>query len=215
MMSDMELGRPLAVVTPSVDGDVLRVLALAQADFTPGALRDVIGEHSVAGIRRALDRLALQGIVDRRSAGRAYLYSLNREHLAADPVIALARSRERLLERLADQVRGWQQPALFGAVFGSAARPDHNVSSDLDLLLVYPDGTDVPLWDEQVSTLTSAATAWTGNDARALEYAQADIVARPDDPVLASVVDEGLHFAGEATWLRTTVRRTRATRSRA
>jgi len=214
-MADMELGRPLAVVTPSVDGDVLRVLALAQADFTPGTLRDVIGEHSVAGIRRALDRLALQGIVHRRSAGRAYLYSLNREHLAADPVIALARSRERLLERLADHVRAWQQPVVFGAVFGSAARPDHSTSSDLDLLLVYPDGTDVDLWNAQVSTLTSAATAWTGNDARVLEYTQADIVARPNDPVLASVVAEGLHFAGDATWLRTTVRRTRATRGRA
>lgn len=210
----MELGRPLAAVTPSVDGDVLRVLALAEADFTPGQLREVVGDHSVAGIRRALDRLVLQGVVHRRPAGRAYLYSLNREHLAADPVIALARSRERLIERLTAHVNVWPEPPLFGALFGSAARSDHSPNSDLDLLLVHPDSADADVWGSLVSELSAAATRWTGNDARVLQYSAADIVARPDEPVLLSIIDEGLHFAGDPAWLRSTVRRARTVRSR-
>jgi predicted nucleotidyltransferase len=207
IVRDMELGRPLAVVTSSVDGDVLRVLALAEQDFTPGAVHSLLGRYSVAGVRRSLVRLAEQGIVTRRPAGRAFLFGLNREHLAADPVIALARTRERLLDRLTATVAQWRVPTIYGAVFGSAARADQRPDSDLDILVIHPMEPDRDTWAEQVADLSRHATAWTGNDARILSYDPQDIrVTAAPDPILVSVVDEGLQFAGEPGWLRQQLR---------
>lgn len=203
----MELSRPLAVVTPSVDGDVLRVLALADTDFTPGDVHELLGRYSIPGVRRSLERLATQGIVTRRAAGRAYLFGLNRDHLGADPIIALARSRERLLERLAEETRSWSEVPVYGAVFGSAARADHRVDSDLDILLVHPLGHDADVWANQVVTLSRHATAWTGNDARVLSYGPVEVMDDdPPDRVLHDAADEGLAFVGDPGWLRRTLR---------
>lgn len=51
------------------------------------------------------------------------------------------------------------------AVFGSVARAESSVESDVDLLLVVPDGLDraAPEWQDQVRRLESDVLAWTGN----------------------------------------------------
>ncbi len=90
----MQLDRPLLVVAPTVDGDVLAALASAEAAFTGRGLHRLIGRHSADGVRRAVERLARQGVVDVAVAGPSKLYSLNREHLAAVHIIALAKLRE-------------------------------------------------------------------------------------------------------------------------
>lgn len=210
----MELSRPLAVVTPSVDGDLLRVLALADRDFTPGDLRSLLDRYSVPGIRRSLDRLVTQGVVTRRAAGRAYLYGFNRDHLAAEPVVALARSRERLLERLAEATGSWVQQPVFGAVFGSAARADHRADSDLDILLVAPVGVDLEQWGDDVAALSRSATSWTGNDARVITFGHDEVVdADAPGRVLLDAAEEGLPFVGEPSWLRRAVSASRRRRA--
>jgi len=55
----------------------------------------------------------------------------------------------------------------------------------------------------RVGHLSHAVTSWTGNDARVLEYSHRDLAVRAlDDPVLASVADEGLPVAGPTMFLR-------------
>ena len=63
----MELSRPLATITPTLDGDVLAVLARHDVTFTTGQLHRVLNRHSEAGIRKVLVRLNGQGIVLRGS----------------------------------------------------------------------------------------------------------------------------------------------------
>lgn len=86
----MELSRPLSVITPTVDADVLGVLAGADASFTGRQVHQVAGRHSERGIRNALHRLCTQGIVHRERVGSADQYTLNRGHLAAPYIEALA-----------------------------------------------------------------------------------------------------------------------------
>jgi len=207
----MEPRYPFRVVTPTLDGDVLRVLAEAEASLTGREINRRVGHSSHEGVRLALDRLAGQGIVGRTRAGTAILYRLNRDHLAAPWIEGLASLRLQLIDRLRTALEGWAIRPSLAVLFGSFARGDAGRESDLDLLLVRPHGcdTDDATWRDQVASLEAAASAWTGNDARVLEYGEAEArrLGR-SEPVLAEAASEGVELAGSLGTLR------RATRSR-
>lgn len=197
----MDLARPLGVVTPTLDGDVLAAFALADTAFTVGQLHRILPEYSEDGIRRVLRRLTGQGIVSSERVGKTYLYRFNRAHLAAEPIAALAKLRGRLLGLIEKVLAAWEPAPVYGAVFGSAARSAMRVDSDIDLLLVRPDSCDRARWDDLVVTLTANITEWTGNDTRVLEFAESEVHAGKQEPVLADVRDHGLTVAGSAAWL--------------
>lgn len=203
----MDLAHPLAVVTPTLDGDVLAVLSLVEAAFTPGQLHRMLTHHSQDGIRRALRRLVTQGIVLDERVGNAYLYRLNHAHLAAEPVTQLAQMRQTLLGRIELSLEHWSPTPVYGAVFGSAARGGMRSDSDIDLLLVRPDACDVEAWDGQVGQLTADVSAWTGNDARVLEWSESEVRrSGQSEPVLTDVAAHGLTVAGSGAWLRRVIR---------
>jgi nucleotidyltransferase-like protein len=127
------------------------------------------GSHR--GVQNVLARLADQGLVDVVEAGNALLYSLNRDHVAADVVLALNQLREVLLDRLRTAVKQWRIPPVSMSVFGSAARSDGTTASDIDLLLVRPSKVqgDDPAWADQTADLGRRILRWTGNHASFLE----------------------------------------------
>ena len=197
----MELNRPLATITPTLDGDVLAVLAQHDATFTTGQLHRVLNRYSEEGIRKVLLRLTRQGVVHSQRVGNAYSYRLNRQHLAADPIIQLARLPRTLLQRLEDRLNSWAIPPTYAAVFGSAARGTMTEDSDLDLLLVRADDTPIHIWDEQVADLVADVSRWTGNDTRPLEYTVSELTTARDEFVLRDVLEDGLTVAGRRAWL--------------
>src|SRR3954466_11101062 len=147
----MDFRRPLRAVTPTLDGDVLAVLAGAEAEFTGREVHRLVRHGSERGGRNALDRLAEQGVVSSRAAGRAKLYGLNREHLAAPWAEGLTRMRSELLDRLSETVESWElRPDLAFGV-GSVARGDASEESGPGLLVVRPAGVGpgAPVWEGQ------------------------------------------------------------------
>ena len=150
----------------------------------------------------------------REPAGSAQMYRLNRDHLAAPAVLALADLRATLLERLATVLAGWQPVPAYAALFGSAARGEERADSDLDICLVRPDGVpaDDADWRRQVADLQAAVTGWTGNDTRVLELAAGDAApAGEGESVVDDVLRDGIALAGDVAALR----RLRAPRRRA
>jgi len=101
----VELHRPLSTVTPTLDGDVLAVLARSDSPYTTGQLRRVLAGPSEEGIRKVLQRLAKKGIVRATRVGNAFSYDLNRSHLAAEHVVGLARLQETFLGRLTEHLK--------------------------------------------------------------------------------------------------------------
>mgnify|MGYP005813029503 CR=1 FL=1 len=204
----MDLRHTFAVVTTSLDGDVLARLALVDEPFTPGQLHRLLPDASLDGVRRCLNRLAEQGVVDRTRAGqRAFAYRLNRDHVAAPAIIALANTPATVRQRIQDELATWQIPPVYGAVFGSWARGSATTASDLDLFLVRPDDADEQTWEAQIGRIEHLATRWTGNDARTLVLPEQHVLDHPDDPVLTSIRQEGLTVAGNPPWLRTRLRK--------
>jgi Nucleotidyltransferase domain len=197
----VDLQRPLATVTPTLDGDVLAVLSRSDAAFTTGQLHRVLPDFSEEGIRRVLGRLTHQGIVTSARAGNAYLYRLNRDHLAAGPILVLAGLKAALITRLTGHLNTWTIPPVYAAMFGSVATGSSTSNSDLDLLLVHPTRTRRDQWDSQISELTATVTRWTGNDTRPLEYSAAELIGKADEPVLRDIVADGLTVAGDRAWL--------------
>ncbi len=192
----MDFARPLQVVSPTLDGDVLTVLAGAREAFSGRRIHRLVGHGSEPGIRRAAERLVDQGIVLRRHAGRANLYQLNRQHVSAEAIELLVGARSQLIAWLREEIASWKVAPSCAALFGSVARRQADPDSDLDLLVVRPAGVaeDSTAWEDQLASLERSATEWTGNDARIVELGESELVqARP---LLENVIREGIGLYG-------------------
>lgn len=202
----MQLDRPLQVVTPTVDGAVLAALARADSYFTGRGVHQLVGRYSAEGVRRALERLVVQGIVEVMAAGPSKLYRLNRDHLAAPHIVALASLREEFIGRLRLRLASWSIPAVYAALFGSAAAGEMRSDSDIDVFVVRPDGVpgDDESWAEQLEELSHDGSKWTGNDLRIFEMSEADarLGSVGDEQVLSDIRERGIRLAGPATCLR-------------
>lgn len=117
----MELGRPLATITPTLDGDVLAVLARSEVTFTTGQIHRILTRNSEEGIRKVLLRLVKQGVVHSDRVGNAFTYRLNRDHLAAEYIIGLAGLQGKLLKRIEDRLAAWQLPPVYAADDGAGS----------------------------------------------------------------------------------------------
>ena len=200
----MDFGHPLRVVTPTLDADVLSVLARAEIELTGREIQRLGGHGSHQGVRNAAERLVREGILERRTAGNAHLYRLNREHVAAQWVEKLATLPEQVVERLSQAIARWDEPPVLAMLFGSTATGQATSASDLDLLIVRPEGCrpDGPAWTRQLGDLQTLATACTGNDARILEYGHKEVLSDPDEPVLTDALKEGIELYGSRHTLR-------------
>lgn len=153
------------------------VLAQTSEPLSARALRLRARRGSDRGVRLVLARLSEQGLVREQPAGSATLYTLNEDHIAAPVVHALADLRRELLARIRADIDTWHIQPDHASVFGSAARLDGDLGSDIDLLVVRPSGVDqdaVP-WRDQLDGLTEAITRWTGNKVGLAEIGADDV----------------------------------------
>ena len=132
----MDLTDPTRAVTATLDGPVLAVLAGAGKPLTAGEVAALTPRGSEIGVRKSLARLVEQGIVRATEMGRNRVHELNREHVAAPVAEALSGLRLALWKRFRSTLGSWNPKPAYGCVFGSAARGDGDVHSDIDLLLV-------------------------------------------------------------------------------
>lgn len=207
----MQLNKPFATVTPTLDGDVLAVLATADATFTIAQIQRMLTTVSGEGIRKVLTRLTAQGVVLHDQVGRTHTYRLNTEHLAAGPITALSRLTAALLDRLEKHLKGWGKELAYAAVFGSAATGRMTLDSDIDLFLVRASGTDRSKdlqWEERLTELARSVAAWTGNDGQIVEYTTDELIAAAvaGEPLLDDISTQGLTVAGTRSWLNRQMR---------
>jgi predicted nucleotidyltransferase len=193
----MDVARPYAAVTPSLEGDVLVVLAGTTQPLTGARVAQLVRRGTARGVQKALDRLVDQGIVHRQPAGRADLHTLNRDHIAAPIAQTLAELRGELFQRLRDELADWQPAAAHVSLFGSTARGDGDASSDIDLLVVRPANVDEEdaAWRDQLDRLALRVQSWTGNYAGIIELDEGEL--DHPSPTLTRVRAEGIDLAGK------------------
>lgn len=174
----VEFPEPMSSVVPGLHGRVLGVLARTERPLTGRAVAGLLrSPASPSGVQKVLDDLVANGVVVAEPAGRARLYTLNRQHVAYQAIDQLARLRELLLDRIKTEAKSWTVPAKAIWLFGSSARGQGGPDSDLDLLIVRPDDVDDsdPRWLEQLETLSAHASLWSGNSCEVVEYGEQEV----------------------------------------
>lgn len=198
----MDMARPYKAVCPSLDGEVLKVLAGTTRALTGREVALLTGRTSHSGVLTVLNRLTEHGLVDRVELNRASLFSANRHHLAWPAVEILVGIRNVLLDKMKREVEAWMVAPAHVSLFGSTARGDGNTASDVDLLIVRsgPVTTDDPAWRSQLDGLEDRIESWTGNQASILERSVEELkqLAAHDRPILRVVRAEGVVLTGPA-----------------
>jgi len=196
----MDLGSPVLDVAPAVRGALLQVLARLEQPLTRRQLAAVAGVapgHASA----VIEELIQSGLVSEMVAGRSSMVMLNRHHLAAGPLLALAGLRGELIRRLRERLSAW--PDLRGAwLFGSVARGDGDGDSDIDLLIVADDLESSDL-HERLAQLHSDVRSWTGNDLQLVEHSQTSWrkLVRAQNPLVGQVRLHGIALIGDTASL--------------
>lgn len=201
ILGAVDLSVPYTVALSKTDGAVLSLLA---GTTRPLGGREVarLAGISQNGAWRALRRLVDHGVVvEQPAGGRSMLYTLNRDHLAAEPIITLTRLRSILIERLKEHVAGWEVQPIHASVFGSAARGDGGTESDIDILVIRPRDVEEEdeRWRSQIDSLAAAIHSWTGNHAGIAEISERDLarLRRERPPVVENVAVDGITLVGD------------------
>jgi predicted nucleotidyltransferase len=195
----MDLSNPLRSLAPTVDADVLAVLARTHTSLTGAQVQRLAG-RSYAQVRHTLQRLAAHGLVDSERHGQAYSYTLNRQHVLADAVEVAAAGGATAEARLRLHLTTWNPAPAAAALFGSFARQDGGSDSDIDLLLIRDDAIqeDDQAWSAQRYEVARHLQRWTGNTVQIVELSLAELRSAiwRQEPLIAEVRRDGLAVAG-------------------
>jgi predicted nucleotidyltransferase len=196
----MDLSLPLATVAPSLDAEVLTVLARTTAPLSGRRVGALARRGSHQGVQRVLNRLVEHGLVLAEPASPAILYRLNRDHVLAEPLQRMVTAGETLESRIRDAIEGWSVQPIHASVFGSFARGAAGPSSDIDVLVVRPESVDADAaaWQQQLAELEERVHAWSGNTLSWFETTQSglDRAIASQEPIIESWRDDAVHLAG-------------------
>lgn len=197
----MNLGHPISSITSPLAGRVLEVVSGTTRPLAGREIHKIVGEGSNSGVWKVLNRLEEQGILlaDRRS--HATYYVANRDHLAWPSIEAIVRLRGELTARLTAEIDGWSIAPLHASIFGSTARGDADVDSDVDLLLVRPEDlapNAVEDWERQLASVRDAVQRWTGNLCQTFVATPSRLAehVRANDPLVRGWLDDEILLAG-------------------
>ena len=196
----MDLSAPLASFMNGLDAVALRVVARAGAELTGRQVARVAGIGTPANVRLSLLRLVDIGIVTSVRAPHATLYSANRSHILWPAVEIAMNARQELNRRIATFAGERAFAGVSVALYGSVARGDSTKTSDVDLLVVFPDTVALDDRDDFVTELRDSVHLWTGNDAQIYDLTESALIRQREegDPIVESWAADGITVFGNS-----------------
>lgn len=197
----MDFRRPVEAVIPGAQGRLLAVLAETTAELNLRTIARLSGV-SVAQVSRSLPALVELGMVERREVPPSALFRLLEEHVASQAVLALARARQTVLEKLGRAALELSTPPISLILFGSFARGEAGPDSDLDFVVVRPAsvGEDDDEWTSGIERWRQSARRLTGNPVEVVDVGERDAsrLLRSRKPLWAGVARDGIVLAGRS-----------------
>ena len=197
----VNVSHPIRSVIPTLDAPVLEVLAGTTRGLSGREIHRLAGSGSLSGVQLVLARMVAQGLVIADEHRSVTLYTANRHHLGWPAIEGLVGIRARLLDLIREAVSRWPIAPLHVSLFGSAARRDGDARSDIDILIVRPDGIGEgdDAWEYQVDSLREAVLSWTGNRCQSFVIDRARLAAylAVSDPLVENWLSDEVLIAGE------------------
>ncbi len=143
---------------------ILRLFYRTKGSYTGRDIAKLI-DCSPEATRKALNDLVSNGLLKLDYVGTSHNYYLNEDHMLVDKVVKKAFFAEQnsireiariFKEQLGD---GFQKAVIFGSVAKKKERPD----SDIDILVVIRNSTNLDSIEDQVNKAANLATAASGN----------------------------------------------------
>lgn len=155
---------------PGAQGRALAVLAETTAELNLRTIAQLAGISQAQASRLLPDLVAL-GVVERREVPPASLFRLVPEHVASRALLALARSTDTVLDDMGRLAGALPQPPVSVIVFGSFARREAEVESDIDVVVVRPAEIDEDddEWSASLEAWRRDVARLTGNTVEVLE----------------------------------------------
>ena len=184
---------------PGAQGRILAVLAETSAELNLRALARLSGV-SLAQASRVLPGLVSLGMVERRDVPPAALFRVVPEHVGVRAVMELSRARDVVLGELGRLAGKLSLPPVSVVVFGSLARGEAGVESDIDVVVVRPAavGEDSEVWRQGVEGWRQEVRRLSGNAVEVVEVGEGEIgrLLRGRRPMWKDVLRDGVVVFG-------------------
>lgn len=186
----MDFGEPFGGLMPGARGATLAALLRTGAPLTGRRVHALVAHrHSLGAVQQALRDLDRLGLITTETIGRAGVHHINESHAA----IASLRSLASPIEMLTSVVHEAAREVEAVIVFGSVARGDAHVGSDIDLVVIAP-----ATWDGRAD-LQQHVHVRLGNDCDVLHLTREHFELAPEErePVVAEVLRDGIALVGK------------------
>jgi predicted nucleotidyltransferase len=186
----MLFGEPFGGVIPGVRGAVLGVLLRTDAPLTGRQIHALVSDdYSLWTVQGALKTLTQLGLVNTQTIGRAGVHTVNEDHVSVAPLRALLDPIAVLTDTVRDVVADEVQTAI---LFGSIARGEAKIDSDVDLAVIAP-----PEWDRRTD-LEDAVRTRLGNACDVLVFTLEDFtrLSGTGEPVGREILTDGIALFG-------------------
>jgi predicted nucleotidyltransferase len=192
----MWFSEPFGGVIPGAQGAVLTALLRTDTPLTGRQVYGLVSDHySLWTVQEALKVLRQLGLIDTRTIGRAGVHTVNEGHVAIGPLRALLDP----IAALTDIVRESVGADVEGVIlFGSVARGEATMTSDVDLAVIAPAG-----WDGRTD-LEDAVRTHLGNGCDVLVFTPEDFVGPQGftEPVVDEIRTDGVALIGSIPRLK-------------
>jgi predicted nucleotidyltransferase len=195
----MDLSSPISSLIPTLDAAVLEVLAGTESALGVSQIHRLARRGARSGVHRVLERLTEHGLVAAEGTNMGFVYRLNRDHVLAPSVLSAVGARAEFYERLTRACEALSPKVVSAALFGSTARRESGVESDIDVLLVVADDSvRTDAWEQQVRHLEDQVLGWTGNRLECLTLDREHLRAAVDSgqAIVSSWREEAVTLAG-------------------
>jgi predicted nucleotidyltransferase len=186
----MLFGKPFGGVIPGVRGAVLGALLRTDAPLTGRQVHTLVSDdYSLWTVQGALKTLTELGLVNTQTIGRAGVHTVNEDHVSVAPLRALLDPIAMLTDTVRNALGDEVQTVI---LFGSIARGESNINSDVDLAVIAP-----PEWDGR-TVLEDAVRTRLGNDCDVLVFTLEDFtrLTGAGEPVVREILTDGVALLG-------------------
>ena len=190
----MLFSEPFGGVIPGARGAVLAALLRTDAPLTGRQVHALVSDdYSLWTVQEALKVLTQLGLVNTQTIGRASAHTINDDHVSVaplrvllDPITALT---ETVRESVGNDVKNEVKTVI---LFGSIARGEANIYSDVDLAVIAPAG-----WDGRTD-LEDAVRTRLGNNCDVLIFTSEDFtrLSGTGEPVVREILTDGVALIG-------------------